>query len=213
MHSRIFFGDGFLGSSMVLFCGSGFFTLQLAQSGALSVLGVDNSIAQIELARKNSINPNTSYCVGDIFTQYSGIPVDIITAPFVVNYARTVPILKHFFSLIFKSLKEGGKAVLVIDLPNGKNLKRFGAIKTLNGKSVDETRISIDLFNDNERICTLTGIYYKPDTVERLLLDVGFHRVTWCTPVITKEGLNKYGSKFWEGYIQDPELGYVIAYK
>lgn len=202
------------GKSVIdLGCGSGFFTLQLAQSGASSVLGVDNSLAQIELARKNSTNPNIAYCVGDIFTQHSGIPVDIVNAPFVVNYARTVPILRHFFALIFRSLKEGGKVVFVIDLPNGKNLKRFGAKKTLDGKCVDETRILIDLFNENERICTLTGIYYTPETVERLLLDVGFQKVTWCKPIITKEGLSKYGSEFWEGYAQDPELGYIVAEK
>ncbi len=81
-------------------CGSGFFTLQLAQSGAYRVYGVDNSVKQIELAKRFSKHPLISYWVRDIFTQYCGY-ADIITAPFVINYARSAPILTRFFELVF----------------------------------------------------------------------------------------------------------------
>ncbi|MDQ5886405.1 MAG: toxoflavin synthase [Patescibacteria group bacterium] len=193
-------------------CGAGFFTLPLAQSGAAVVCGVDNSPAQIELAKKVSAHPSIAYRVGDIFTQH-GRPVEIITAPFVANYARTVPVLMHFFGLVFKSLREGGRAVFVIDLPNGRSLKRFGATKAFDGPAADETPIRINLFNEDKRICTLVGVYYTPQTVEALLLKVGFRKVTWHKPVVSEEGISKLGPGFWEGYIDDPELGYLTAEK
>ena len=173
---------------------------------------VDNSFAQIELAKKISTHSNITYRVGDIFTQRGG-PVDIITAPFVANYAQTVPVLTYFFESVFKSLREGGKAIFVIDLPNGKSLKRFGATKTFDGQRANETRIHIHLFNEEKRICTLVGVYYTPETVEDLLLKVGFQKVSWHKPVISEEGIGKFGPDFWKGYVDDPELGYVMAEK
>jgi SAM-dependent methyltransferase len=201
------------GRNMIdLGCGAGFFTLPFAQSGAAVVCGVDNSPAQIALAKRFSAHPNIAYRVGDIFTQH-GEPVEIITAPFVANYARTVPVLRHFFELVFTSLREGGKAVFVIDLPNGRSLKRFGATKVFDGPVADETPIRIHLFNGDKQICTLDGVYYTPQTVEKQLLRVGFRTVTWHKPIVSEEGVNALGPEFWEGYIDDPELGYLTAEK
>jgi toxoflavin synthase len=205
-------GDGEGRNIIDLGCGAGFFTLPLAQSGAAVVCGVDNSPAQIALAKRFSAHPNIAYRVGDIFTQYGGL-VEIIVAPFVANYARTVPVLTHFFELVFMSLREGGKAVFVIDLPNGRSLQRFGATKEFDGPVADETPIRIHLFNGDTQICTLGGVYYTPQTIEELLLSVGFRKVTWHKPIISDEGINALGPEFWEGYIDDPELGYLTAEK
>ncbi len=193
-------------------CGAGFFTLPLAEAGASMTCGVDNSVAQIELAKRVAEHKAITYRVGDIFSQHGG-PVDIITAPFVVNYAWTTSVLKHFFELLFKSLHEGGKAAFVIDLPNGKSLKRFGAMKTLLGPRENEACIQIDLFNEDKKICSLVSVYYTPQTVESLLLEVGFRQVHWHMPIVSEEGIQSLGAGFWKGYIDDPELGYLTAIK
>lgn len=193
-------------------CGAGFFTLPLAEAGASVVCGVDNSVAQIRWAEKLSRHKAIRYCIGDIFTQWGG-PVDLVVAPFVVNYARTVPTLTHFFELIYKSLQVGGKAVFVIDLPNGKNLKRFGAVKKFLGPRADEAGIQIDLFKDEKLICSLFGVYFTPQTIESLLLQVGFRNVGWHKPFVSDEGISALGAQFWNGYVDDPELGYLTAEK
>jgi SAM-dependent methyltransferase len=193
-------------------CGAGYFTVPIAEAGAVIVCGVDNSTAQINLAEKISAHPLVRYRVGDVFTTCGG-PVDIITAPFVANYARTLPILTHFFELVFVSLREGGKVVFVVDLPNGKSLRRFGATKTFDGPVADETPIRIDLFDKGERICTLSGVYYTPLTIEAQLRKVGFRTVRWHKPIVSREGIENLGSDFWRGYLDDPELGYVTAVK
>jgi len=194
-------------------CGAGFFTLPLAERGASLVCGIDNSAAQIELARKVSSHSRINYIVGDAFVQCCSKPADIITAPFVMNYARTTPILRHFFKLIHRSLKEGGKVVFVVDLPNGKSLKRFGATKTLLGPRTDETVMQIDLFNEERKICTLKAIYYTPETIEILLREVGFKTICWNKPIVSEEGIKAMGTDFWNGYTDDPELGYFTAEK
>jgi hypothetical protein len=56
-------------------------------------------------------------------------------------------------------------------------------------------------------------VYYTPATVEALLIKVGFRKVSWHRPVVSKEGVSKLGRDFWEGYVGDPELGYVTAEK
>lgn len=201
------------GKSVIdLGCGAGFFTLPFAEAGASVVCGVDNSHAQIGLAKKMSPHKVITYRVGDIFTEPGG-PVDIINAPFVVNYARTTPALKHFFELIFRSLREGGKVVFVIDLPNGRSLKRFGATKTFDGPALDETSIRINLFNEEKRICTLSGVYYTPETIEVLLRKAGFRTIEWQRPLISDDGIEKMGPDFWKGYLDDAELGYITALK
>lgn len=194
-------------------CGAGFFTLPLVELGAHQVCGLDNSREQIELASRVSPHPAINYIVADAFIQKSSVPVDIITAPFVVNYARTTPILQHFFKLIYQSLKEGGKAVFVVDLPNGKSLRRFGATKTLLGPLADEISIRIDLFNENQKICELTAVYFTPATIEQLLSNVGFKNICWHKPIVSSEGISTMGAEFWKGYTADPELGYLSAEK
>ncbi len=193
-------------------CGGGFFTVPLAELGASIVYGIDNSSAQIELAKTVSPHPAVRYVQSDAFVD-SMPAADIMVAPFVMNYARTLPVLHHFFKLIYHRLNEGGKLILVVDLPNGKNLKRFGAVKRLLGPPKDETPIHIDLYNGEMPICTLRGIYYTPTTIEQLLREVGFRAINWYTPIVSAEGIHAMGKSYWEGYTADPELGYLVAEK
>ncbi len=193
-------------------CGGGFFTVALAEAGACRVYGLDNSESQLRLACRFSSHPAVSYVVYDVFVDNIK-PTDIVIAPFVANYARTKPILRHFFRQLYECLKEGGKAALVVDLPNGRELKRFGAVKKIKGVARDESPIEINLFNDDTPICKLWAVYYTRETIESLLAEVGFRNITWQKPVISEEGIKALRSSFWEGYLDDPELGYIVMEK
>ena len=88
-------------------CGNGFFSNEFAHNGAKKVFGVDNSIEQINLAKKNPLE-NTEYILADIFEDK--LPVaDIALAPYVVNYATDTKQLVKLFQNIFDSLTEKGK--------------------------------------------------------------------------------------------------------
>lgn len=193
-------------------CGAGFFTVPLAELGAMHVYGLDNSPAQIELANKFALHPRVNYWVRNVFVDPL-LESDVMVVPFVMNYARTIPILHHFFSQLYRYTREGGKVVFVVDLPNGRSLERFGATKTFLGPAQDETTIQIDLFNAGKSICTLHAVYYTRQTIEQLLRIVGFKNICWHIPIVSEGGVVTMESEFWKGYTDDPELGYLTAEK
>jgi toxoflavin synthase len=189
-------------------CGTGFFTIPLATT-ATQVFGIDNSETQLRFATKH---PKVTYLEKDIFVDE--LPAcDTIVAPFVINYATTAPILSHLFSKLYDSLSTGGTLVLVIDLPNNKKLERFGARKMIRGLVADEAPLQIDILNNGEKICTLDAIYFTPRTIEHTLELLGFKNICWHRPIVSDEGLEVTGSTFWDGYLDDPELGYLTARK
>jgi SAM-dependent methyltransferase len=194
-------------------CGSGFYTLELAAAGARRVIGMDNAEAQLALAREHAAAEGVEYVNADIFTDT--LPhCDIIVAPYVVNYAKNVAMLEALFKKFFDSLKNGGKAVLVIDLPSRSNLMRFGATKVLLGEDEDGSRIRIDLYTmRGAHICPLYCTYFKTTTVQSTLRKVGFRKIRWHDPTVSDEGVQALGAEFWEGYSIDPQLGYITAEK
>src|SRR3989344_2453774 len=150
--------------------------------------------------------------IADIFKD--NLPkADIVLAPYVVNYATDINHLVKLFQNIYTSLNKNGKLVIVVDLPEGKDLKKFGAIKNVLGEKVDGAKIEFQLFNNEEFICSLNAVYFTPSTLEKTLYSVGFTDVVWHKPTISDEGVKKFGNEFWKGYIESPELGYLSATK
>lgn len=192
-------------------CGSGFFTNEFARKGAKKVIGIDNSVEQINLAKKNPLE-NTEYILADIFKDNLST-ADIVLAPYVVNYATDIDQLVKLFQNIYTSLNKNGKLIIVVDLPEGKDLKKFGAIKNVLGEKVDGAKIEIQLFNNEKFICLLNAVYFTPSTLENTLQSAGFTDIVWHRPIISEEGIKKFGNEFWKGYIESPELGYLSATK
>lgn len=193
-------------------CGDGFFTRALASQGAQKVIGIDNSLEQLKLAKEKGVPTNVLYQHGDIF--HDKLPkADIVLAPFVANYAENINDLNFLIKNIYKNLNPNGRLVLVIDLPDNKNLQKFGSLKTLEGPQADGTKIKIDLYNNDEFICTLFSHYYTRQTLESILSKTGFKNIEWHKPIISNEGLAKYGSEFWNGFPENSELGYLGTIK
>lgn len=190
-------------------CGDGFFTHAIAKLGAKMVIGIDNSKEQIKLANANP-RENVTFQDGDIFKDTLP-PADIVLSPFVVNYAESVPDVEFLLKNIYGALSNKGKVVLVVDLPKDQDLKKFGSIKTLQGPPVDGTKIKIDLYNSDKLICTLFSHYFTPTTLENTLKKVGFKNVAWHKPIISEDGLQKFGKEFWKDYPDNSELGYITA--
>lgn len=196
-------------------CGNGIFTRTLA-FGAWDVYGWDVSGQQLRIAKEMTprIWPNVHYEEKDIFTD--ALPrVDIINAPFVINYARSVEELERLMVRFYTALKSRGKLVGVVDFPSGLDLSRYGARKRLLGLAEDGTPIGITVFDrKGEEICTLPPLarFYKKETLESAARKAGFS-VSWQPPLVHPKGIEMYGAKFWEGYTENPELGYLLARK
>ena len=193
-------------------CGDGFFAKALVNAGAEKVIGIDNSEEQLNLANLQPHSEKIVYQYGNIFRDH--LPAaDVILTPFVANYAQSLENLEFLFKNIWQSLNKGGKVILVVDLPKGKDLKKFGSVKTLQGQPTDGIQIQIDLYNGDEFICTLFSYYYTPETLEKTLQEAGFRDIRWHKPIVSEEGLKKFGKGFWEGFSENSELGYISAEK
>ncbi len=192
-------------------CGDGFFTHAFADAGAKLVIGIDSSTRQIEKAVSLK-RPNETFLIADMMT--SSFPtVNVICAPFVLNYFSSIEDLRGFLRKLRLSLMENGRVMFVIDLPSGKDLTCYGAKKTFEEPLQDGSRIQNILFDrQGTRICSLNAFFYSRETICRLLQEVGFDRVEKIQPIVSTEGLATYGSEYWNEYLKDPELGYYLAF-
>lgn len=192
-------------------CGDGFFTEELAKKCG-SAIGVDNNKEQIARAKKHK-SKNTKYIELDIFKEKLP-PADVVTGPFVLNYAKNVGELKKLFISVFESLNAKGRFVGVIDLPEkGGDLKKFGTVKKVEGTIRDEATIKIELYNEGMLAIILRSQYYSQQTVKKLLEEAGFNKIVWKMPLVSPEGIKYYGSSFWNEYVENSGLGYFTAQK
>lgn len=191
-------------------CGSGFFSRAFADAGASSVLGIDSSVAQIDLAKKEP-RPNLKYLVEDVFK--TSLPkADVVCAPFLINYLSSKAEIAVFLKIVKEALIEGGRAIFVIDLPSGRDLKKYGTRKIVHGSYEDGTPITLELFDGNEKtICVLEAYYIEPSTFETALKEAGFSTVQKITPTVSKEGLDLFCEGYWRSYLIDTELGYYYC--
>lgn len=188
-------------------CGSGFFSRAFADAGAEKVLGIDSSLAQIDLAKKEP-RSRITYLVEDVFK--NSLPkADRICVPFLVNYFPSKEELLPFLRKVREALNEKGEAIFVIDLPSGRDLKKYGARKTVHGLYEDGTPVTLELFDRKEqRICVLKVFFITPLTFEVALEEAGFSTIQRIAPIVSKEGIAIFGEEYWQPYLMDTELGY-----
>jgi len=107
-------------SVLDLACGEGFLTRFLRLRGAERVIGVDMSAGMIELARQEEARSplEIEYLVQDArsLDAFDG-EFDLVTAGYLLNYARTADELLAMCGVIARSLRPGGRFVSVNNNP------------------------------------------------------------------------------------------------
>ncbi len=192
-------------------CGDGFFSNYFSEK-AKKVYGIDNSIEQIKIAKKK--NPNIEFIFGDML-EIDYPKSDIINAPFVLCYIKEDE-LNILFKKFYDSLNKKGKILGLIDYPKRSihDNKKFGSIKRIVGTELKEgSEMIVDLYNGEEKIVSLHSYYHTKETIEKTLNKCGFSNIRWHKPVISKEGVKKYGRYFWAEYLKDCDVVYFSAVK
>lgn len=117
-----------------LACGSGFYSLDLLQWGAASVLGVDVSSAMLAEARRRRADvlpaggerERARFVEADCSTpvafwrgeeEEQGKPFDVVFAAWLLNYASTPAQLSQMFRTVALNLKPGGIFLAVTPVP------------------------------------------------------------------------------------------------
>lgn len=202
-----------------IWCGTGYFTHAISKY-ANKVVGLDNNHKQIEWAKiiwKHLKSNNIEYILADMWEyDYRENSLDSICAPFVINYSKTIKELQALFTKFFSALKPGGLLVGLIDNPSDvvHNNKEYGSIKTIPwGKMVDSALLELQLFNENDLLCTLYSCYYTQKTIEKTLYSIWYSKVERKKPLIAPDGINQYPSEYWINYINNCDIAYFVATK
>lgn len=191
-------------------CGDGYFT-GLLESNWEQVIGIDNSIQQIEKARL--YGGNIEYQEADMFN-YEYRDLSLILAPFVLNYCDCLNRLKDLLQMFYDGLDEGGHLVSIIDSPRclEHDMFQYGSIKFLSSFEPG-SKITIDLYDKGVLLTTLYSFYYSRDCIEEVLSCVGFNDVKWVSPIVSQVGVNKFGQGYWDNYINNCDVSYLVAKK
>jgi len=193
-------------------CGDGFFANQLAKK-AKQVIGIDNSQEQITKAKKHQAT-NVKYFLTDML-QYDYPKSDIISAPFVLNYFKTSSELASFLKKLYSSLNNNSKIISTVDTPSSKlhDFKKYGSIKKIPAGLVEGAEMTIELYNKESLLVTLHSFHHTKENIEKSLISAGLKNISWHKPIISQEGIQKFGKDFWSGYLADCDLSYFSAIK
>jgi ubiquinone/menaquinone biosynthesis C-methylase UbiE len=187
-------------------CGDGYITRQLSEYNPKSLHGIDISPVMIDLAQKQEkVNPKgIQYAVGNALNLHRKNMFDIVTAVYLLDYARNKIELTKMCKSIFTSLKQGGIfAAITISPKLIPHELYINGWKTINpsGKKYfsdgDEINLISDLTNGPQII--IRCYYWSERTYKSCLELSGFRQVKFNYRLsISKEGKEKYSASYWK---------------
>jgi ubiquinone/menaquinone biosynthesis C-methylase UbiE len=200
-------------------CGNGIYSRIIkTKLNAKYVTGVDISKNMIELAKKYDNNndiSNIEYYVYDALE----LPVlgnyDVVFASYLLNYAKNKDELYIMCKNIYDNLKHGGKFVGINDSPmdNNNNYKLFSKykLKKMNNdpNRSEGSEIIYSFIDDDNQEILVINYYWKPETYQSILLEVGFREFSWVYPSLDPN--HGFGNEYWNDFMcNSPIIGFTV---
>jgi SAM-dependent methyltransferase len=207
-------------SVLDLACGEGFFTRFIRQRGAESVVGVDISPAMIELARAEEARRplGIEYLVQDAqrLDQFQG-RFDLVTAGYLLNYARDRDELQAMCAVIERCLKPGGRFVGVnnnpAQPPDSFHLSRpYGFVKETPGPLEEGAPVVYRIFLDEGEL-EITNYHLSPGTHEWAFRSAGLTELTWHAPRLSPAGAAENGAAYWSPFLDHQPVTFIESRK
>ncbi|ORX80500.1 S-adenosyl-L-methionine-dependent methyltransferase [Basidiobolus meristosporus CBS 931.73] len=190
-----------IGSSMInkrvldLACGSGYYSrLYRDKMRASFVYGVDISKSMIDIAESMEC-PNTSrirYKVMNVGEMDVAEPIDhlekfdVVSAAYLLCYAKSPDELLRFCEVIASNLKDGGKLFMLNDNPNAAytvhQRKKYALAKSIPDGGFNPTdgdTIQYELTNTDGSIASFNNVWWPLTTYEWALRQAGFTSWRW----------------------------------
>lgn len=193
-----------------LACGEGFYTRKLKFAGADAVLGVDLSPEMIVLAEQSERQSpmGCRYRVQDV----ASLPVlgsfDLVTAMYLLNYARTREELEAFCKAAYRQLRPGGRFVGINDNPANDpeqyHLYRpYGFLKESRPDRRQGDPIRYTFFNPDGTEFRFNNYYLAPETYEAVFAEAGFVDFKWEGPYLAP---SEQTNIFWLDFMVFPPV-------
>ena len=188
-------------------CGEGVYARHFKRVGAAEVTGVDISQAMVELAEaQERADPiGCRYVCADAASFTPIAPVDVVTAIYLLNYARTAKAVEDFGRACFRALRPGGLLVGFNDnvrnppRPDDMSLAKYGLERTcLRHPPHEGDPIRYRITNHDNRVFEFDNYYLKPDTYEAAMRDAGFSDFQWVDAMLDP---SEQDDPFWNDFM------------
>jgi toxoflavin synthase len=183
-------------------CATGNSTRLSLDLGAVEVVGIDISAAEIEIARKTRIGENATFHVRSVSEDLTDLGTfDRATAILSMHYFASKQDMATAFANVKNSLNKGGEfygVVIPLVEYEGYGVK----IESPTGREGEASTFEVRDFQGNF-ILKMADIYWSQRTYEAALESAGFD-VEWLPCLVSVEGIRKYGEAFWAEFIRNP---------
>lgn len=199
-----------------LACGEGIYARQFKRDGAAAVTGVDISEGMIALAeaeeRKEPLG--CRYVQSDAAAFTPEEPADIVTAIYLLNYARTREELDGLCRGCYRALRPGGRLVGFNDnvrrppLP-GESLAKYGFERTCPHPPREGDAVLYRITNHDGRTFDINNYYLEPATYAAAAREAGFADFRWVDAMIEP---SEHGDSYWDDFMaQTPFTGFTAS--
>jgi 2-polyprenyl-3-methyl-5-hydroxy-6-metoxy-1,4-benzoquinol methylase len=171
-------------SILDLACGDGFYTRQLKLRGASTVEGVDISKGMIELARasEEEYPLGVNYHIEDVLQLKLNKKYDLITASYLLNYAKNSEELTQFGKVIAEHLNPGGRFITINSNPDYQapvsTLRPYGFTRE-NESRQEGAMITYRFYQEDGSHIEVVNYHLEKATHEMALKQVGFSNISW----------------------------------
>ncbi|MGV3723502.1 MAG: class I SAM-dependent methyltransferase [Actinomycetota bacterium] len=207
-------------SVLDLACGEGFLTRFLRLRGAERVVGVDLSAGMIKLAQQEEARSplGIEYVVQDA-RKLDGLDgeFDLVTAGYLLNYARTREELSAMCGAIARCLKPGGRFVSVNNNPAQPSdhfaaSRKYGFVKETDGALREGAPVVYRIFLDSGDL-EITNYHLAPETHEWAFRSVGLQDLRWHAPRLSPEGEAEHGLAFWADFLTLQPVTFIECHR
>lgn len=192
-----------------LACGDGPFTRWARSNGSARTVGIDLSGRMIDLAmaRENEARQGIEYFVGDARELPDLGQFDLVTAAYLLNYARDTRDLRSMLSGVARSLRPGGRFVTAnanpfFDYATAPDFRKYGFLASAEMPFLEGSPITWTFLLDDGPI-EVENYHLSPATHETVLKECGFREICWHTPEVSPLGIEEYGSEYWRTFLEN----------
>jgi SAM-dependent methyltransferase len=208
-------------SILDLGCGEGIHSRNFKKNGAAQVVGVDISPKMIELAREQEAKEplGIEYIVSDMCELGKIDSFDLVGAAYSINHAQTKDQLRQMCQTIYDNLKPGGRFVALnnnvgLSPESYKRIEKYGYYRDTHISNFqDGMAIPSLAFDVNGEQIVIDDYYLSQETYEWAFKEVGFKTVNWYKPMISPEGIEKFGQNYWQDLLDNPPMRLIECQK
>lgn len=200
-------------------CGDGRMSRLARLKDAKKVVGIDVSAEMIKLAQKKEAeNPlRINYQVGRVGEIGKIGEFDQVWGTFLLHYAETKQELEAMARDVADNLKQGGKFVAFNQNPlcpfSPLSNKKYGSTIFPDGPLFEGQRIGVTIWDREKQGPTFYNRHWTIETYNQALKKAGLTDIKWIHPVVSPEGIERFGKDFWLAAYQYPTIKILGARK